>query len=161
MNKDKQPENLTDREQEARRKLIKGMAGLPAVFTLSSGAHAATASALECLGRGQPNPSDITANTPSPTSGTTNVRNCLPIGGGAGEASAYSPAQPNLYVANDGAARLENVGGTGETTATGLNQACVTYVDGTGTHVTFDNNVPNTQATFASCYASIDVSNNL
>ena len=150
------PENKQTGSQEARRKIIKGIAGLPAVYTLSSGAHAATASALDCLA----NPPAVPpANKPSPSTGGSLVRNCED----SPPAIQY-PGHPDLYytVPDDAARLLNNSTATGENPTTGKGQYCVVYVDSnTGVPVTFDNNVSGTTAVYASCYASIVVSDKL
>jgi len=48
MNEDKQPQAQPHSEKDTRRKLIKGLAGLPAVLTLGSGSAHALASNQEC-----------------------------------------------------------------------------------------------------------------
>jgi len=147
------PENKQTGSQEARRKIIKGIAGLPAVYTLSSGAHAATASALECVdpASGKYTP-PVNLNTPPGTPqydcvpDSTSLRNLEPI---------YGSNLKDYYDLGDTTAvrQLSLDGGVTN------NKYCVRYVDQNGAIVSFDptNGVPVT----ASCYASIVTSNKL
>jgi len=48
MNKDQQPDAENQSEQESRRKIIKGLVGLPAVLTVGPASAAPIASAFEC-----------------------------------------------------------------------------------------------------------------
>jgi len=138
MTKDKQAQAAAS-ELQNRRKIVKGLVGLPAVLTLSNGAQGATASALECLNPDIKLQPVITPNTPD-ASGT---RNCEIT------ATPYSPTFPDLFYTSDGAARFENnLGGPGD------GQYCVAYFNpATGEFVSFDN-TDGTPA-YASCYASI------
>ena len=54
MNEDKQPQAQPHSEKDTRRKLIKGLAGLPAVLTLGNGAHAAANSNIQCVSKENP-----------------------------------------------------------------------------------------------------------
>jgi hypothetical protein len=182
MNEDKQPQAQPQREQDTRRKLIKGLAGLPAVLTLGNGAHAATASNLACLAKNPPEvPEDnayVATTAPTGSPPPPNNAHCLDLDNNPGPPPADTgltkvveygdyDSHPNGPLYNTGAgtpARLEGttwraVPGPFGTTYTNDTQACVVYVDGTN-----PNNVqyyvskplPNsdTLPTTASCYAS-------
>jgi len=147
------PENKQTESQEARRKIIKGIAGLPAVYTLSSGARAATASALDCLANPPTPPDPNTLNTATPPQ---RVRSCVD----PADAEQY-PLNPDVYFTEpDKAARLINTL-PGQTPASGKDQACVIYVDDDGNFITFDQGTAGTTPAYASCYASIVVSDQI
>ena len=183
MNEDKQPQAQPQSEEDTRRKLIKGLAGLPAVLTLGNGAHAATASNLACLAKNPPEVPEDNAYVASsaPPAGSPipdNNAHCLDLNATPGPPPAdtgllevveygdYS-SHPNgpLYNTGPGTpARLEAQTWRLRQTVVGPRyspdrQACVVYVDGTdANNVQYYVSKPlpnsNTLPTTASCYAS-------
>lgn len=142
MTMDKQTQARPADQQQVRRRIIKGLAGLPAVMTLSNGAAAATASALECVldpNKYQPN---VTLNTP----GGNPTMSCVP---NANEVP-YLTGQ-GLYQQSD----LDAVRRLNEQPGPGQNEYCVIYVDQNGVETGSFQAADGGTAITASCYASI------
>lgn len=141
MNKDKnQPQNPTpdDAAIAARRRIIKGLAGVPAVMTLSSGAARAATSSLQCIG----NPvATSTLNNQNLDCKSQNT----PL--------TQSDLNPAIYYDNTGAEAIPSARKVNPA-INGTNDTCVVFVNADGTGETFDGSTPGTTAVTPSCYTS-------
>ncbi len=114
MTKEIKPESSIEGAQQTRRKIVKGIAGLPAMMTLASGSALANASSLQCLdtteGKYRPTPSAPGSSREQCIS--TSVEEVNPPGG--------------IWVeTEDDAVRLETQDG----------EYCLLYVDNDGNEI--------------------------
>jgi len=143
MTQDKQAQAAAS-EQQTRRKIIKGLAGVPAVLTLSNGAQGANLSALECITDPDRYHPPVSNNTPE----ADPIYDCLPDG------VVLAPGETAIYHTDDFGAirRLKETG-------PGAGEYCVVYVNADGTPVTGDEFLggEGAHAVTASCYTSFTV----
>lgn len=181
MARDKQKQDSQIAGQQARRKILKGLAGLPAVVTLSNGAFAASDSALQCLqtldapaSNVEIDAGDLVPNTSGTPTGSENA-NCVcdpdatlptdstaldPNGSCGGVLNVEQPLPPTNFPEGD---PVFNAGpGTPlrrhysdvDGNGSSFDHYCVEYIDSFGEPVGRVQATESVAAT-ASCYASI------
>ena len=106
MAKENKPEPGTDVNLQKRRKIVKGIAGLPALVTLASGSGAANASVLQCVRDLKYRPLPKDPDRPD----------CIASGG------VVDPTSDLSVQIGDDAARVLD----------GTNGHCLVYIDGNG-----------------------------
>lgn len=121
----------------ARRRIIKGLASVPAIATLSSGTARAAASSLQCIGAVSP---DVTPNLPAGTP----IYDCKDPGVTQEYLNSGVFFDPSETIP---AARKNKPSGDG------AGQDCVVFVDSNGQNETFDSS-SGLNAVTASCYTS-------
>lgn len=149
-------------EKEARRKIIKGLAGLPAVMTLGSGTANAVASVYECAAAS----ADVTDRVGNPlelysptlntdlSGNTVNDADCVDFGTVVTPPQG-APTQTNVLWDNSNTLTVSPVRTSVDTDlGPGTNdKACVVFVDANGQTV-HSTQEANTLPVTASCYVS-------
>jgi len=147
MSTDKKKLENANTQQESRRKIVKGLAGLPAMVTLASGAANAATSSQCIVDNATALDAQVTANTGNPTP----TRDCVAVGTGPGEAYEVPGSPAGVYETAPGTPmRMLAPDNPGK------DDACVVFVDEEATPLTHDINTVGDPVT-SSCYTSFTV----
>lgn len=163
MTKDKTEQVAEVVEKEARRKILKGLAGIPAVMTLGSGSAHAIASVYECAAPtaqltdrlGNPLEGAYTPNLNTDLSGNgTNDADCVNLNS-VDTPPDGAPLEANVLYDNSGTTTVSPVRTRVDHDGNPANpdRACVVFVDADG-QMFGNTQEPNTLPVTASCYVS-------